>query len=381
MGLKITNNGYGQLASGITDVATSLEVKAGQGASFPYLSGGDYFYCTLQKSNGVFEIVKVTARSGDLFTTIVRSQDGTANVSFLADDIVSLRPVRAVITDLQSRLDGLELGTASATFQLDNDNTGPKLKNNSGVVEFRNAADAAYSEGKAKQFSLSDAFPTQIYHAARKDYVDNAAIPSGTKMYFYQNTAPSGWVIDGAVTDILLSVKGGSQAYNVNGGTQAGVWAQPAHLHTGPNHTHTGPNHTHTGPNHTHTGPNHTHIGPSHTHTGPSHTHTGPSHTHTINITTNGFAVEVGTNALTSATAANDGTGNTGAEGTGATGAEGTGTTGGGGTGATGAEGTGATGGGGTGATGGGGTADTGTSSTASIWRPLAAVGIIATRN
>jgi len=49
-------------------------------------------------------------------------------------------------------------------------------------------------------------------------------IPSGTKMYFYQNTAPTGWTIDGACADALLAVKGGAQAYNVNGGNQAGSW-------------------------------------------------------------------------------------------------------------------------------------------------------------
>jgi len=133
-------------------------------------------------------------------------------------------------------------------------------------------------------------------------WVSVSDIPAGTKMYFYQNTAPVGWTIDNAITDGLLAIKGGAAAYNANGGTAQGTWSPTGHTHTGPSHTHTGPshthtmgNHTHTGPSHTHTGPshthsvsahthtmgNHTHTGPSHTHTGPSHTHTGPSHTHT----------------------------------------------------------------------------------------------------
>ncbi len=66
-----------------------------------------------------------------------------------------------------------------------------------------------------------------------------------TKAWFYLNVAPTGWTIDATPADALLAVKGGSQAYNANGGTQAGTWTQPNHTHTGPSHTHTGPSHTH----------------------------------------------------------------------------------------------------------------------------------------
>lgn len=64
-----------------------------------------------------------------------------------------------------------------------------------------------------------------------------------TKSYFYQNTAPTGWTIDNTPADALLAVKGGSQAYNYNGGNQRGTWTQPNHTHAagtlaGPPHTH-----------------------------------------------------------------------------------------------------------------------------------------------
>ena len=70
------------------------------------------------------------------------------------------------------------------------------------------------------------------------------AVPVGTKMYFYQDTAPTGWTYDSAVVDRVLSVKGGAQAYNANGGTEAGTWTQPGHaLDTNeiPAHTHSVP--------------------------------------------------------------------------------------------------------------------------------------------
>jgi hypothetical protein len=47
------------------------------------------------------------------------------------------------------------------------------------------------------------------------------------KIWVYRNTAPDGWAIDAAVTDTVLALKGGSQAYNANGGTLAGTWTQP----------------------------------------------------------------------------------------------------------------------------------------------------------
>jgi len=117
---------------------------------------------------------------------------------------------------------------------------------------------------------------------------DARFIPAGTKMWFYQNTAPTGWVIDSTPADAILAVKGGSAAYNVNGGMAAGTWTHPTHTHTGPLHTHTGPSHTHTGPSHAHSILTHTHTfsAGAHTHafTGTAHTHTFSgvgSHTHT----------------------------------------------------------------------------------------------------
>jgi len=57
-------------------------------------------------------------------------------------------------------------GTSQAVFQLDDDNTGPKLKNNSGVLEFKNSADNAFIIGRG----LS---PVGDNDFAIKSYVDN----------------------------------------------------------------------------------------------------------------------------------------------------------------------------------------------------------------
>ena len=84
---------------------------------------------------------------------------------------------------------------------------------------------------------------------------------AGTRAWFGNISAPTGWTIDPAAADGLLAARGGTNAYAAAAGGQAGTWTQPSHLHTGPSHTHTGPSHTHTGPNHYHAVANHTHAG------------------------------------------------------------------------------------------------------------------------
>lgn len=55
---------------------------------------------------------------------------------------------------------------------------------------------------------------------------------SGRKLWIYENSAPTGWTILTSCADGLLAVKGGTNAYNVTGGNQAGTWTQPTHTHT-----------------------------------------------------------------------------------------------------------------------------------------------------
>ncbi len=60
--------------------------------------------------------------------------------------------------------------------------------------------------------------------------------PAGTKAWFYQDTAPTGWTLDATPSDALLAVKGGTTY--TTGGAQVGTWTQPNHTHNGPSHTH-----------------------------------------------------------------------------------------------------------------------------------------------
>jgi hypothetical protein len=45
-----------------------------------------------------------------------------------------------------------------------------------------------------------------------------------SRWWVYANTAGDGWIIDSSVSDRVLAIKGGTQAYNSAGGTGAGTW-------------------------------------------------------------------------------------------------------------------------------------------------------------
>jgi hypothetical protein len=98
MGLKVTNNAFGTLNAGISNSDTIIVLEAGQGARFPVLGAGDYFYATLIDTSNQLEIVKVTARATDTLT-VVRAQDGTTARAYNVNDRFELRPTAALFNE------------------------------------------------------------------------------------------------------------------------------------------------------------------------------------------------------------------------------------------------------------------------------------------
>jgi microcystin-dependent protein len=98
VGIVLANNATSLLASDITDAAGTLTVTSGEGALFPSPDPGDYFYVTLLDSDGNMEIIKVTARTVDVFT-IVRAQEGTLAAAFAAGARVELRITAQTVLD------------------------------------------------------------------------------------------------------------------------------------------------------------------------------------------------------------------------------------------------------------------------------------------
>lgn len=99
MPIKLANNASGTLATAISASDTGLVLTTGDGAEFPTLSAGDYFYATITSSGGTQEIVKATARSGDSLT-VVRAQEGTSAAGFAAGSRFELRVTAQSVEDI-----------------------------------------------------------------------------------------------------------------------------------------------------------------------------------------------------------------------------------------------------------------------------------------
>lgn len=90
MTVKLKNNVVGYLATTINASDTGIVLQAGNGASFPSLGAGEYFYATLVSTGGTLEVVEVTARAGDSMT-VVRAQDGSSAAGFAAGTRLEMR--------------------------------------------------------------------------------------------------------------------------------------------------------------------------------------------------------------------------------------------------------------------------------------------------
>jgi len=96
--IKFTNNFVATLAAAISDADTAVTLDAGSGAKLPNYGGGDYEYMTIGSVANNLEIVKVTARAGDILT-VTRGQDGTTAKAWNAGDQINSRPCAAAMND------------------------------------------------------------------------------------------------------------------------------------------------------------------------------------------------------------------------------------------------------------------------------------------
>jgi hypothetical protein len=90
MAIQLKNNASSLIPDALTSTATALTVTTGEGDKFPSLGAGDFFYLTITDVNNNYEIVKVTARVGDVLT-IERGASGTLPIPFPAYSRAELR--------------------------------------------------------------------------------------------------------------------------------------------------------------------------------------------------------------------------------------------------------------------------------------------------
>ncbi len=98
MGVKFKSNAASALDAAISATDLGLTITYGDGSLFPAAGAGDYFYLTLEETDGSYEIVKVTARSGDAMT-IVRAQESTTARTFAAGARAELRVTNQGLLD------------------------------------------------------------------------------------------------------------------------------------------------------------------------------------------------------------------------------------------------------------------------------------------
>jgi hypothetical protein len=159
MALKITNNATSVLAAGISSTDTALSVSAGTGSKFPILAAGDWFPLTVVDAGGGYEIMRVTARSGDVLT-VSRSQEGTAAQSFAPGCRADLRVTAAALMSF------VEAATALlAEHNLSDLNNAATARTNLGlgtaathaVGDFATAAQGAKADSAVQSGSIGTA--------------------------------------------------------------------------------------------------------------------------------------------------------------------------------------------------------------------------------
>ena len=115
--VRVANDAAGVMNASVTAVATTFALQAGQGALFPQITGGDWFYVTATTSGGVKEVMKCTGISGDTLT-VTRGVDGTTAQTFVAGNSVQLRWNAAILTDLQAQITPTVVGALNQFLPL-----------------------------------------------------------------------------------------------------------------------------------------------------------------------------------------------------------------------------------------------------------------------
>ena len=182
MGVKVTNNAFGTLSAGINTTDTTITLDSGQGARFPTLGAGDYFYGTIVDTSNNIEIVKVTARSTDSMT-VTRAQDNTTATAFAIGDRFELRPTAALFEDIidSASVDGITSNSTSGTAMTISSSNDVEFSNNVGIGTTPEAKLHISTGGGIVPFASSQV----VSESAGNNYIElNGGSASTTALYF-----------------------------------------------------------------------------------------------------------------------------------------------------------------------------------------------------
>jgi hypothetical protein len=191
MGYQLfTNNAASSLQTAINGTATTITVISGKGSLFPSPVGGQYAYLTLQNVAGtVYEIVKLTARSGDNLT-VVRGQEGTTGVPFATGDYIQLRATAAGLSNFAQTNSGntfLVSQTFNGSTNFNNSISGTTGSFSGALSASSFSGDSTGLTGTATALSIGGTAATASAPAGGGSFITSSNI--GSQSVNYANTS------------------------------------------------------------------------------------------------------------------------------------------------------------------------------------------------
>ncbi len=232
MGVVFKNNAESTLDSAISAADVGMSVAYGDGSLFPATTGGAYYYLTITATDGTYEIVKVTARTGDAMT-ITRAQEDTTARAFAAGSSIELRITNQGLLDKFAEdnlsANSVELGdieTIAAAKVL-----GSVAGGNVSELSITNVLDLAGStrgqvlyRGASTWSALSPGTAGQLLQTggagADPSWVTGVAVTDGDKGSITVSSSGTVWTLDDAA--VTLPKMANLNQYEIIGRTSSG---------------------------------------------------------------------------------------------------------------------------------------------------------------
>jgi len=168
---------YTRIAHDYPTGTDAIDIEVEDGTCLPDGSTGEAIMLSVVDASNPYNVKEIfydcTGRTGNTIENCERFY----GQAVLEDDVVMLSFTGRMYEDIREALETSHRGSMESSFQLDMDNTGPRLKVGTGAILARNAADNAY-------VNIKCADPSEANDATTKNwietYVASAAYVAGS---------------------------------------------------------------------------------------------------------------------------------------------------------------------------------------------------------